>query len=1098
MFRWLSMLTILLVWVFPDPALAAKGKKKKNKSKQEQVKPMFDKEALKGLEYRSIGPYRGGRSAAVTGVPGQPGTFYFGGTGGGVWRTEDGGSNWENVSDGFFGGSIGAVAVSEWDPNVIYVGGGEKTVRGNVSHGEGMWKTLDRGKTWKHIGLKDTRHIPRIRIHPKNPDLVYAAAMGHLFGPNDERGVFRSKDGGETWDKILFVNNEVGAVDLVLDPNNPRIMFASFWRVKRTPYSLESGGEGSSLWKSIDGGDNWKEITGNKGLPTGTMGIIGVTVSSVNSNRVWAIMENENGGVFRSDDGGETWSKINSERKLRQRAWYYSRIYADTQDENVVYVLNVRFWRSKDGGKTYESIRTPHGDHHDLWIDPQEPARMVIGDDGGAQVTFNTGKTWSTYHNQPTAQFYRVTTDNHFPYRIYAAQQDNSAIRILHRTGGGGITEDHWESTAGGESGHLAPHPENPEIVYGGSYGGFLNRINHETGEMRLVDVWPDNPMGHGAEDSKWRFQWNFPIFFSPHDPNVLYTAGNALFKSTNEGQSWEAISADMTRNDPNTMRSSGGPITKDNTGVEYYGTIFAAAESPYEKGVIWAGSDDGLVHVTKDGGANWQLVTPPGMPEWMQINSIDVDPFHKGGLYLAGTRYKSDDFQPYLYKTEDYGATWKKIVNGIPEHHFTRVIRADLKREGLLYAGTESGMYVSFDDGNLWQPFQMNLPIVPITDLALKDSDLIVATQGRSLWVLDDLTPIREMNVEKLKSSHLFQPRPSYRMAGGGGFGFGGGAGGENLRPGVLIQFYLNEVPEKKVPEKKDSEKKDSESADKHQAFEKKEAAPSNEKADGEPKKEEKADAIKLEILDASDEVIKTFSSTAKKRGEKLEVKKGFNRFTWNMRYPDAEDFEGMIVWSGGMQGPKAAPGQYKARLTAGGESQTVNFEIKPNPKSSSSAQDYQDQFNFLISVRDKLTETHKAIVKIRTVRGMMDKVTAPMKGKEDYKDVMDAAKALKEKLTSVEEALYQTKNRSNQDPLNFPIRLNDKLAGMNRAAGFGDFRPTDQTVKVRDLLVEAIDKELATLAVVLDKDVQAFNELVKSKDVPAIWLVDDEKTEE
>ncbi len=769
MFRWLLMWSLLLAAVYPDPALAAKGKKKKNKGRQEQIQPKFDKEMLEGLEYRSIGPYRGGRSAAVTGVPGHPATFYFGGTGGGVWRTEDGGSNWENISDGFFGGSIGAVAVSEWDSNVIYVGGGEKTVRGNVSHGYGMWKTNDRGKTWKHVGLKDSRHIPRIRIHPKNPDLVYAAVMGHLFGPNEERGVFRSKDGGETWEKILFVNNEVGAVDLVMDPNNARIMFASFWRVKRTPYSLESGGEGSGLWKTTDGGDTWKEITGNKGLPKGTTGIIGVTVSPVDSNRVWAIIENENGGVFRSDDGGENWTKINSERKLRQRAWYYSRIYADTKDVNVVYVLNVRFWRSKDGGKTYESIRTPHGDHHDLWIDPNEPQRMVIGDDGGAQVTFNGGKTWSTYHNQPTAQFYRVTTDNHFPYRIYAAQQDNSAIRILHRSGGFAITEDHWESTAGGESGHLAPNPENPEVVYGGSYGGFLSRVDHETGENRLVDVWPDNPMGHGAEDSKWRFQWNFPIFFSPHDANVLYAAGNALFKSSNEGQSWEAISSDLTRNDPATLGPSGGPITKDNTGVEYYGTIFAAAESPYEKGLLWAGSDDGLLHVSKDGGQNWANVTPPGMPEWMQINSIDVDPHHKGGLYVAGTRYKSDDFHPYLYKTEDYGVTWKKIVNGIPDDHFTRVIRADPNREDLLYAGTESGMYISFDDGNLWQPFQLNLPIVPITDLTIKDNDLIVATQGRSLWILDDITPLHQMDENKVKGAHLFEPRVSYRMSGGG-----------------------------------------------------------------------------------------------------------------------------------------------------------------------------------------------------------------------------------------------------------------------------------------------------------------------------------------
>ncbi|MEO1653695.1 MAG: glycosyl hydrolase, partial [Bacteroidota bacterium] len=591
--RWLVLSCMFLMLI----QLETYGQKKKNAPTSSTVQ--FEEQYFNSLKWRCIGPFRGGRSAAVTGVTGQPNLYYFGATGGGVWRSTDAGASWKNISDGFFGGSIGAVAVSESDNNVIYVGGGEKTVRGNVSHGYGMWKSLDAGKTWEEIGLKDSRHITRIRIHPNDPNLLYASVLGHLFGPNQERGVYRSKDGGKTWERVLFVDENSGAVDLVLDPLNPRILYASIWQVKRTPYSLESGGKGSGLWKSTDGGDTWTELSKeSKGFPQGTLGIIGVTVSPVNNDRVWAIVEHKNGGVFRSDNGGKSWIKTNSERKLRQRAWYYTRIYADTKNPDLVYVLNVQFHRSKDGGKTFESISTPHGDHHDLWISPENPNQMIVGDDGGAQVSLNGGESWSTYHNQPTSQFYRVTTDNHFPYRVYGGQQDNSTVRIASRTSGYGITESDWESTAGGESAHIAPHPQNPDIVFGGSYGGFLTRVNHETGERRAVNVYPDNPMGWAAKDIKYRFQWNFPILFSPHNANTLYTAANVLFKSSNEGQSWEAISPDLTRNDTTKMGSSGGPITKDNTSVEYYGTIFVVAESPLEKDVIWTGSDDGLVYM--------------------------------------------------------------------------------------------------------------------------------------------------------------------------------------------------------------------------------------------------------------------------------------------------------------------------------------------------------------------------------------------------------------------------------------------------------------------------------------------------------------------
>ena len=609
--------------------------------------------------------------------------------------------------------------------------------------------------------------------------------------------MFKSTDGGENWKKVLFVDEEDGACDLIIDPNNPRVLYASTWRIRRTPYSLESGGEGCGLWKSTDAGDSWTEITKTPGLPQGKVGIIGVTVSPVDSKRVWAIVESDKGGLFRSDNGGESFRKVNESRNLRQRAWYYSRIYAGPDNIDEIYCLNVGFWRSKDGGKTFGGIRTPHVDHHDLWIDPDDSDHLIIADDGGGQVSFSRGANWSSCMNQPTAQFYRVTTDNHFPYRIYGAQQDNSTVRI-NSLGRGGIRERDWEPTAGGESGHIAPHPENPDIVYGGSYGGLLTRINHETSERRTIDVWPDNPMGHGAGDGKYRFQWNFPIFFSPHDSGTLYTAGNVLFKSKDEGASWKAISPDLTRNDPTKLRPSGGPITKDNTGVEYYCTIFAAAESPHESGVIWTGSDDGLLHITRDGGKNWVDVTPPDMPEWSQINSIEVHPTEKGGLYLAATRYKLDDFKPYLYKTTDYGKTWKAISNGIHRKHFTRVVRADPDRDGLLYAGTENGLYISFDDGNNWKSFQCNLPTVPITDLALKQGDLVVATQGRSFWVLDNLSLIHQWNRKVAENDFtLFQTRPVLRLSSGGGRG--SLTVGENAPGGVRIKFFAQDELDKK-----------------------------------------------------------------------------------------------------------------------------------------------------------------------------------------------------------------------------------------------------------------------------------------------------------
>ncbi|MEM1218704.1 MAG: glycosyl hydrolase [Bacteroidota bacterium] len=1044
---------ILLSLLFVMPAQAQRKKKNSQATTPLATTTQYDAKWLDLMQWRSIGPYRGGRSCAVTGVPGSPNLYYFGSTGGGVWRTKDGGQTYENISDGFFGGSVGAIAVANSDPNVIYVGGGEKTVRGNVSYGYGVWKTVDAGTTWQPAGLPDSRHISRIRIHPQNPDLVYAAVMGDLYQPTEERGVYRSQDGGETWERILFANADAGAVDLTFDPNNARIMYASTWRIRRTPYSLSSGGDGSALWKSTDGGNTWTNISENEGLPSGTWGIVGVTVSPVNSDRVWAIVENENGGVFRSDNAGKTWKRLNQSRDLRQRAWYYSRIYADPQDEDMVYVVNVSYHRSKDGGKTFKSFRAPHGDHHDLWIAPENPDRMIIGDDGGAQVSFDGGENWSTYYNQPTSQFYRVTTDNSFPYRIYAAQQDNSTIRIKHRTESGSIGERDWEPTAGCECGHIAIDPLDEDIVYGGCYDGFLGRKNHRTGESRVVSVWPDNPMGHGAEGMKYRFQWNFPLFFSPHDPRKLYAASNHLHVSYNGGESWEIISPDLTRNDPEKLGPSGGPITKDNTSVEYYCTIFAAIESPLKKDLIWAGSDDGLLHISQDGGQNWENVTPPDLPEWALINSIEANPYSAGGLYLAATMYKSGDYQPYLYKTKDYGKTWTKITTGIDDGHFTRVIRADPERPGLLYAGTESGMYISFDDGASWQSFQQNLPIVPITDLAWKDKDLVAATQGRGLWLIDDLTPLYQLNSEvAAKDWYLFAPDMAYRTP--GYQSKRARNAGMNHPGGVPVQFHLPLQPD--------------------------------------------SVEVVLSFHEKDGTEIHSFSTKAKEKKDKLKLEDGANQFVWNMRYPAAKKFEGMILWWASMDGPKAVPEKdYLVRLQVGGEMIESPFRIAKDPRGETSQEDLEKQFAFVQSVNKTVTKAHEGIIEIRQIREQIKHYQKIGKEMESWEPILEKGKQIDSTLTLVEEALYQTKNRSGQDPLNFPIRLTNKLAHLNSVSGSGDYAPTAQSYAVKEELTEAIEAELKILETVKVKELPAFNRLVQELSAGGIVLPDTEESE-
>ncbi|MFN2578831.1 MAG: WD40/YVTN/BNR-like repeat-containing protein [Pyrinomonadaceae bacterium] len=1031
--------------------------------------------SLKVLQWRQIGPFRGGRSTAVAGVASQPMVFYFGGVGGGVWKTSDGGINWEPISDGsvFGTASVGAIGLSDSDPNTIYVGMGESPIRGNVSHGDGVYKSTDGGKTWKHVGLEDTRQISRIRVHPKNADIVFVAAQGHVWAPNADRGIFRSKDGGKTWQKVLFRSDKAGACDLVIDPTNPNVLYAGFWEVYRKPWTLESGGPGSGIFKSMDGGDTWTEITRNPGLPRGTIGIVGITVSPANPDRLWAIIEAEDGGVFRSDNGGRTWTKTNEQRNLRQRAWYYTRIYADPKNADEVYVLNTGFYRSNDGGKTFTGIGVPHGDNHDLWIAPEDPNRMIESNDGGANVSFNGGRSWSE-QDQPTAQFYRVALDNDFPYHIYGAQQDNSTVRIASRTVEGGITASDWFDVGGGESGWIAPSPKDSEIIFAGSYDGLITRYDHRTGQLRDVNPYPNNPMGWGAGDIKYRFQWNFPIVFSPHDPNTLYCGANVLFKSTNQGQSWEVISPDLTRNDKSKQGPSGGPITKDNTSIEYYDTIFTVIESPLTAGTIWSGADDGLVYVTRDGGRNWSNVTPSKdiMPEWIQINSLDAGAFDAGTAYVAATMYKYDDYKPYLYKTSDYGKTWKKITNGIPDGAFTRVIREDPNKRGLLYAGTETGIYISFDDGANWQSMQLNLPVTPITDLAIhkREKELVAATQGRAFWIFDDLPAVHQMmdagGFTAASETHLFKPKESYRMQGGGGFNLPPTTTvGKNPANGVVVYYSLK-------------------------------AKPSTD--------------LVLEFTDAGGKSINKFSTRLPRVGggqgptaaepqaaageegfgggapARATTDVGLNRFVWDMRYAEATRFPGMILWAGQTTGPRVVPGSYQVKLTVDGQTLAQTFEVMPDPRLTTTAADYARQLDLSLKIRDKLTETHNAIIQIRDVKKQIDDLVKRV-GPQS-RPIVDAGNTLTRKLTEVEEALYQTKNQSSQDPLNFPIRLNNKLAALLGVVARSETPPNEQSVAVYEELTGQINAQLQKLSQIMKTDVPAFNQLVKDQNIPAI----------
>lgn len=1060
------LLLFAMVGAPASPAIAAPARAAAGAAHPSGLDPSL----LHDLEWRLVGPFRGGRATAITGVRGRPNLFYMGACGGGVWRSTNSGVSWESISDSAFGtGSVGAIGVAPSDPNVLYVGMGEVPVRGNVSHGDGVYRSTDAGRSWRHMGLADTRQIGRVRVHPQNPDLVYVAALGHLFGPNTERGVFRSRDGGTTWQRVLHVDDRTGCVDLCFDPTNPRILYAGFWQVVRRPWSFESGGPGSGLYKSTDGGDSWQRLTGpdpstgrprDNGLPKGVLGKICVTVSAARPERVWAMIEAEDGGLFRSDDGGGHWTRVNDERKLRQRAWYFSRVYADPKNADVVYVLNVQFHRSQDGGRTFTAIRLPHPDHHDLWIDPDSPEIMAESNDGGATITRDGGVTWSTLDNQPTAQFYHVITDSVFPYRIYGSQQDNSTVSIPSRTTGYGIEAEDWWDVGGGESGYIAPSPLDNNIVFAGSYGGYLTRYDRRTGQQRDVNVYPDNPMGHGAEGMKYRFQWTFPIVISPHDPNRIYAGANILFRTGNEGQTWEAMSPDLTRADPAKLGPSGGPITKDNTSVEYYATIFTVAESRVQKGVLWAGSDDGLIHVTRDDGASWQNVTPPGLPEAM-VSLIEAGPHAAGTAYAAINRYKFDDFRPYLYRTTDFGRSWTSITRGLPPTEFVRAVREDPERPGLLYAGTEAGFYVSFDAGGSWQRLNLNLPVVPITDIAVRGADVVVATQGRAFWVLDDVSPLRQWTPAVAReATHLFAPRPAVRMA---GVSVPRRDTGRNPPTGAVLRYWLAAAPPDSVP-------------------------------------------LTLEILDASGTLIRKFDRKGEVPddtldvlgrplppggGAKLPAEAGLNVFEWDLRHRAARRVDGMILWGGQLDGPVAVPGRYQARLTLGkGEPRLVPLTVGKDPHLPAGDDDFRRQFELLVRLRETLSETHDAIVILRDVREQVDGLTARAKRIGKAGALADSAKSLTTRLSAIEEALYQVKSKSEQDPLNFPIRLNNKLALLAETVASADTRPTDQSYEVERDLTARIRTELDRLRLLLTRDLPAFNRQVIDAGVPAVMV--------
>jgi photosystem II stability/assembly factor-like uncharacterized protein len=1063
--RFLSLLFLVLL-LFPGITRAKKKTDKKKTSEREAIPA----EMFNALRYRSIGPFRGGRSVAVAGVVTEPRTFYFGGAAGGVWKTTDGGITWYNVSDkDFKTAAVGALAVAPSDPNVIYAGMGEPFIRGNMATGDGIYKSTDAGKTWQYMGLKETRVISQIVVDPQNPQVVFVAAMGHVFGKNPERGVYKSTDGGKTWKKVLYVNDSTGASCIAIDPHNPRILFAGMWQAYRKPWIMSSGGPGSGLYQSTDGGITWKNISQNPGLPKGVLGKITVSVSGANSNRIYAFIEALNGGIFRSDDGGRTWSRRYHQSELTQRAWYFGRVFADPKNENRVYAPQVSgLFRSDDGGNHFHPIRTPHGDNHVLWINPEHPEIMIGGNDGGASVTFDGGKSWSSENNQPTAQFYHVAVDHQFPYHIFGAQQDNSTVEIMSRTSGYGITDKDWWPSAGGESGYVIPDAQNPDVTYGGSYDGVLVKYNRKTGERQRIDVWPDNPMGYGADSLRDRFQWTFPILQSAHRPGTLYTCSQYVYRSIDKGMSWVRISPDLTRNDKSKQEPSGGPITKDNTAVEYYNTIFAFAESPVKAGIFWAGSDDGLIHVSTDNGKTWQNVTPKDLPKWTTISTIEPSHFDAGTAFVAARRYRLDDYTPYLYKTTDYGKHWEKITTGMPADESVFVIRQDTKDPDLLFSGTLRGVYVSFNGGKSWQSLQLNLPHVPVRDMAVQNeaNDLVLATHGRAFWILDNLEVLRQMSRNVASDSvFLFQPAKTY-LTTGGSFHYPGMTMGENPPNGLALYYFLKQKPDTK-------------------------------------------EIVRLTFLTSKGDTIISFSNktgrngqpvhvsskfypdTTRNIGGALAVNKGLNRFVWNLRYPNATRVPGTIYWGGGIAGPKVVPGTYRAVLSLGNKQWVSrDFKVEIDPRYKVTQEALLQQFDFLMQVHRKLDEVNKAILKIRKVRGQVNGYLNRLNGFDKLDTLRKTAAPILKQLTTIENRLTQTRSHAHEDPLNYPVMLDNKLTEQASAAGSSYNAPTRQERELFAELSKKIDSQLHLLQDVLQGPLQRFNTLVKAMDVPVVFV--------
>lgn len=999
----------------------------------------FPATAFAGLQYRNIGPNRGGRSIASAGSAKRPKEYFFGAVGGGLWKTVDGGMTWRPVTDGQLkSSSVSAVAVSESNPDIVFIGMGETELRGNIMQGDGIYKSTDGGKTWTPSGLETTQAIARVRVHPTNPDIVFAAVFGHPSGKNAERGVYRSRDGAKTWSRMLYRGDSVGAVDLSIDPKNPNVIFAAMWEAYRKPWRMSSGGMAGGLFKSVDGGDTWIEITRNPGLPKGLIGKIGVAVSPVDGNRVYAIVENDSGGVFRSDDAGATWTRLNDERKLRQRAFYYSRIYADPLLKDRVYVLNTGLYRSDDGGKTFPTqLRGTHGDFHDLWIASDNSARMITSNDGGGAVTETSGQVW-TAQRFPTAQAYHVATTKDFQYHVCGAQQDNSTFCIPSNpnvrdvfNAGQGSFGDWLYDVGGGESGYIAPHPANPNVFYAGSQGALLTRYDRSTGIMREVQVYPRFFSGESAASLPERWQWTYPIVFSPVDPNVLYTSSQHVWKSTNEGMSWERISPDLTAHVDSTLGDTGGPITHDQNGPEIFATVFTIAPSKTDANTIWTGSDDGLAYITRDGGKNWTNVTPPGIGRLSRISIIDASPHDPAKAYMAVKRYLQDDRAPYIWKTTDYGQTWKKIVKGIRTDDYVHVVREDPKRKGLLFAGAEHGVYVSFDDGENWQSLSLNLPDVQVPDLQIEENDLVIATHGRSMWILDDIGPIRQLTSEAVKAPlTVFAPRDVIRRVNDANF-----------------YFHLAKA----------------------------------------------ADSVVVEVADAAGKPVRRFvglpSDTLKKERPLTDeemyfglltlpppgFRAGLNKFRWDLRYGGATVFDGMILWSAIPQwGPLAPPGEYTVRVTANGESRSQKLRIMKDPRLKEFTDaDLVEQFTLAMKIRDRLSAANEGVIQTRDVKRQIGERTRQAGDKALTADGDQLSKSF----SGVEEELYQVRNRSGQDPLNFPIKLNNRLATLQLFLESGDMRPTAGSRKVFEELSAALDVQLKRLDTLIQTDLERFN---------------------